>query len=187
MTHHEQSIETDYKEQLKNMGGVSRGHELLCLQSPVNGSLLIDATLQFRWKNYAASNYTLQIFEDSTGTEMIAKIAVSDTVLSIKPSEQNLASGKIYYWKVDFGNNTPCAIYSFRLLTTEEKLNIQRELSAIQPSTATSPGLKQAINAKFYEDKGLFTNARSCYVKATELEPGNESFTRLLREFEARH
>lgn len=187
MTHHEKSIEKDYKEQLKNMGGVSRGHQLLCLQTPLNSSLLMDATLHFRWKNSGATSYTFYIQEDSAGNAVKTKKSVEDTALTLNVAEQNLAAGKTYYWSVDFGNSTPCAMYSFRLLNSEEKRMIQKELSAIQPSAPTSPALKQAINGKFYEDKGLLTNARFCYVKATELEPGNESFAKLLKDFDARH
>jgi hypothetical protein len=187
MTHHEQNVEKDYKEQLKNMGGVSRGHQLLCLQTPLNNSLLMDAALHFSWKSLGATAYTFYIQEDSAGSIVNTKVSVEDTALTLNVAEQNLAAGKTYYWRVDFGNNTPCNVYSFRLLTPEEKLVIQRELNAIQPSAAISPALKQTINGKFYEDKGLFTNARSCYVKATKLEPGNESFVKLLKDFDARH
>lgn len=187
MTHHEQNVEKDYKEQLKNMGGVSRGHQLLCLQTPLNNSLLMDAALHFSWESLGATAYTFYIQEDSAGSIVNAKISVDDTVLTLNTADQNLVAGKTYYWRIDFGSNTPCAIHSFRLLTIDEKQLIQRELNAIQPVTNISPALKQAINGKFYEDKGLLTNARYCYVKATKLEPGNESFIKLLKDFDARH
>lgn len=182
LTHKESNPEKDYDKQMKNLGGVARG-KYGCMNHPLHASLIIDSTITLAWNNLHRTNYTVHIFEDAEYTQIKADLDAMDTVMLINRYKLNLEPGRTYYWTIIGENLRTCEIASFVILSTEEEAKVKAEVLKFNDAEISN-SLKEAALGKFYEDKGLYENARKSYLKASTLEPENESFRQLLSEFD---
>ncbi len=185
VTHKEADAEKNYKEQLKNLGGVSRAGNYHCLQGPVNATYVVDTNIRFVWNDYHRDSYTLTIYSDIDRKTVKVKQTVKDTAISINRFVQKFDAGKTYYWTITAENTRPCEIFSFSIMTKEEQDKVTMELNKLRLQIDFTGGMKEAVIGKFYESKGFYENARNCYVKALKLEPESESFKEILNSFDS--
>ncbi len=185
VTHHEADAEKNYKEQLKNLGGVSRAGNYHCLQGPVNATYIIDSNVRFVWSDYRRDNYTLTIYSDIDRKTVKLKQNVKDTAITLNRFAQKFEPGKTYYWTITAENTRPCEIFSFSVMPKEEQDKMTMELNKLKLQMDFTGGMREAVTGKFYEAKGFYENARNSYVKAIKLEPESESFKELLDGFDS--
>ena len=185
VTHKEADVEKNYKEQLKNLGGVSRAGNYHCLQGPVNATYVLDSTIHFVWSDYHRDNYALTIYNDIERKSVKLKQTVRDTTVFLSKAAQKFESGKTYYWTISAENSRPCEIFSFSIMSKEEQDKMTMELNKLKLQMDFTGGMREAVIGKFYESKGFYENARTCYVKACKLEPESESFKELLNGFDS--
>lgn len=184
ITHTDASVEKNYKEQLKNKGGVSRANNYRCLQGPVNATYVLDSTIRFSWNNFSRNGYTLIIYNDIDKNSVKVKQTVKDTFFVFNRFASKFEAGKTYYWTVTADNVRPCEIFSFSVITKEEQQKVILELNNLKLNMDYTGGMQEAIIGKFFELKGLYENARKCYIKACALEPESDTFKSLLRNFD---
>jgi hypothetical protein len=184
VTHKAADAEKNYKEQLKNLGGVSRAGNYHCLQGPVNATYVVDSNIRFVWSDYHRDNYTLTIYSDIDRKTVKVKQTVKDTTATLNRFVQKFDAGKTYYWTITAENTRPCEIFSFSVMTKEEQDKVTMELNKLRLQIDFTGGMKEAVIGKFYESKGFYENARNSYVKAVKLEPESESFKEILNDFD---
>ncbi|MCW5906434.1 MAG: hypothetical protein KIS94_01115 [Chitinophagales bacterium] len=186
ITHTETNPEKNYKEQLKNKGGVSRAHAGVCLLGPVNTTAVIDSEIAFLWKNVSSDNYTLLIYDDEEKTSVKISETVKDTFFMLNRFTHRLEHGKTYYWTITSPAIRPCETFSFTILSKDLERKAKADLRKLQASTEFTGAMKEAVIGKFFEEKGLYENARRCYLKASALEPESETFSLLLQQIAAK-
>lgn len=186
ITHHAAPVEHDYKNNMRNLGGVSRGNYANCLNAPFNGTLIKNTNVVFSWKPSGPPNYVFTIYSDSTLTTEVYSQAVKDTLVEINFNTAGLHGNTTYWWTVGGRGILPCNIFTFKVLGIEEVVKFENEVQQLQNGLSLSPGMAKAVEAKYWEDKCLLDDAYRAYIKACELEPGNTTFTQLKAAFETK-
>lgn len=182
VTHHHEDVEGDYKENLRNLGGVSRGHMQSCLLTPNNAELILDTVITFSWSSFSTvKDYTFIIFSDSLLQNQTVVRDVRDTFTTV--SCQSFKAGNTYYWKIESRTLNNCMESSFTIPSAGEKKSLEFQHKELLKGLIYSKGLNKLIEAQFYTSKGAFKPANDCYKQALKLEPDNEAIVQAYQNF----
>lgn len=183
VTHHEGSVEREYKQNLNNLGGVSRGHAKDdCYIAPASAELIVDSAIVFAWKHFSiVKDYTFMIFSDSLLEKSIVVRDLRDTVTEVRTD--NLLPGNTYYWKVESRTRNNCGEGMFRITTASELKTINQQYADFRKTLTFSKAVNLLLEAAFYKEKGLYKKAQQCYKQARSLEPANETILKLASSY----
>ena len=182
VTHHHSDVEEDYKSNLKNLGGVSRGHGESCYLQPHYGELVVDSAVTFTWKNFSAvKDYTFIVFADSLLEKQMVVREIRDTTTTVVV--KGFTAGQVYYWKAESRTRNNCLTGSFALASAGEKKSISFQHKELLQSLSFSKAMNKVIEAGFYTDKGIYARAAKCFIEAIKLEPQNEAVKQAYEAF----
>lgn len=179
VTHHEGSVKEEYKENLNNLGGVSRSHaKEQCYVAPATSELIVDSTVVFAWRHFSAvKDYTFMIFSDSLLEKSIVVRDLRDTATEVRM--ETLLPGNTYYWKVESRTRNNCGEGVFRLASASEIKSINQQYADFKKTLTFSRPINLLLEAAFYKEKGMFKKAQQSYKLAYSLEPSNEAIVKL--------
>lgn len=179
VTHHEASVQEEYKQNFNNLGGVSRGPAReVCYVAPGPAELIIDSSIVFAWKHFSpVKDYTFMIFSDSLLEKSMVVRDLRDTITEVRID--NLLPGNTYYWKVESRTRNNCGEGAFRIATTGEIKAITLQHEELKKTLAFSRTVNLLLEAAFYKEKGLYQKAQQCYKQASKMEPTNEAILKL--------
>ncbi|MFN8285745.1 MAG: hypothetical protein U0V74_03275 [Chitinophagales bacterium] len=182
IAHHHNDIEEDYKGNLRNLGGVSRGHGELCLLTPRFDEVVIDSAVTFTWHNFSSvKDYTFIIFSDSLLEQQMVVRDVPDTTTTVVV--KGFPAGKTYYWKAESRTRNNCLNGQFRLADSGEKKSLSFQHKEMLQTLTYTKALNKLTEAGFYIDKGVYSRAEKCFADALKLEPNNESIKQAYEAF----
>ncbi|AKD56972.1 hypothetical protein [Spirosoma radiotolerans] len=156
--------------QMGSQGGTSRGLNCpnVTLVSDDSESNFVSDTLHLSWLSpkEPVKTYFVTFYSDNRISSTIWKqTEISDTIAHIKIPLSDFKPGEVYYWAVSTKLGLVCKRYSFRLLTSDEKKELDATWNSFIKKYSYPEPLQQIIKAEYYAANGLFYEANSIYKR----------------------
>jgi hypothetical protein len=184
-THHEADPEKHVTENLKNVGGVSRGHTHF-LNFPIVKTNVLDSIVTIRWNGSEAGIYNWILMEHTAGNSQTSVAEGKGTAQGVilYLNELKLQQGKTYSLIVSDETSPAGGTATFYWADATEVGALQNQAMKFEAETnGLSSTLKGAMAAAFLEDKGYYLLANDAYNDVMQTNRENELLKQLYATF----
>lgn len=174
-TYHDADPEKHASENLKNVGGVSRGRKPF-LVFPQAQTRLIDSIVTFYWNGSDSGAYKWSLVEQNGNSFILVaegKITGRSTIVNLQKLGAN--RGRTFKWEMESTDGVIRGEALFYLATENEFYELLDNVIALKTETvAMSSELQAATLAALFEGKGYYLHADEVYQEALSAEPDSE-------------
>lgn len=184
-THHEADPEKHVTENLKNVGGVSRGRRRF-LNFPTVPTKLLDSIITFKWNGSDGDTYKWILMEH-TGNNTQTTVAEGEAQgnsLAFDIIKGGGSWGNSYDWVINGVDGQEGGSASVLLPKNEEVDALaDTTMQLVINGSALSDGMRFAVVAGYHQERQYYVAADAFYSLALKADPDNEFLKELYANF----
>lgn len=167
--HPHKDLEKYADKYMKEKGGVSRAVNIPEIYTPFYGSHIIADQIYFSWKDEGKVNYTLSFWDSDQNGRKLFELTLKDSSLSVSTKTAWMPVDETFYWSVALEGENPANFFPVKILGENDAEKIEAELRQRDKQFGNyRPELICLLKASFFEENGLYQQARFAYLNALD-------------------